>query len=345
MRKIELNFLQGDEILGKAVFDDEGRILLREGVILKRTFIVKLMGLGINAVYIDDEISRGIELNDVVAEQTRQDCKHAVAEMMKKCICSENMSLKSVICSAQRVIDDILSEREVMINLVEIRSQEEQLFSHSVNVCVLAVMTGVNKGYSPALLKELATGALLHDIGMSKILKEKVTGKGRLEIDMSRYREHPKLGYEILNRQEISSYVKTIALAHHENCDGSGFPRGLKKSEIHEMVRIVSLCNAFDGIVHGEKRFYNLPPYQAAEFVMSSPHLFDSDLAKLLLANVAMYPAGSLCLLSDGRRCIVVRQNVGLPSRPVVRVLGEEKSEEIDLAKALKLFIEKAEES
>ena len=342
MRRASLSTLQGHEVLAKAIFDEEGRILLREGIIIKTTFINKLQALGITYVYIEDEVSQGIEINDVVSEETRQQSKKAIAETAQKFIRRGDISLQGIVTAAEKVIDDILSQKEVMINLVDIRAKEDVLFSHSVNVSILSVMTGCNMGYNMAKLKELAVGALLHDMGIISIMKETHPGSGKFELDKSRYQEHPKLGYDILNKQSsISSFVKIIALTHHEKMDGTGYPFGLKADEIHEMVRIVSVCNAFDSIMHNNRMLFDVPPYQAIEFLEASPDIFDTNIVKHFTANVSLYPSGMRVRLNTGEPGIVCRQNKVFPSRPVVRLLSVlNKDVEVDLSQTLNIFIE-----
>jgi len=345
MRRVGIALLQGNELLARAIFDEEGRALLREGVTLTVSFIKKLQDLGIRYIYIDDEISQEIEINDVVSEETRQKCKNATAATMQRFIRRGDIPLQGIVTSAQSVIEDILSQKEVMINLVDIRSKEDVLFSHSVNVCILAVMTGVNMGYNMAALKELAVGALLHDFGMTQIMKKTTIGKEKFEVDQERYREHPKLGYESLNKQSISSFTKVIALTHHEKGDGTGFPLGLKFGEIHEMVRIVSICDAFDNIVHGDREIYDVPPYHAIEFLEASTHIFDPHIVQKFMANVSTYSSGSRVKLNSGEICIVIKQNKGFSSRPVVRILGDANKTDIDLSKKLTAFIEEVYEN
>lgn len=341
MRRVGLDFLQGNELLASAIFDKEGRILLREGIVLKISFIKKLQDLGIPSVYINDELSQGIEINDVVSQETRQECKKVIVATMEKFARRGDVSLHGIITSAQRVIEDILGQKEIMVNLMDIRSTEDVLFSHSVNVCILSVMTGINMGYNMASLKDLAVGALLHDIGMVAIMKPSIDSMGKWEVDKERYKEHPKFGYDSLNKQEISSFTKVIALTHHEQCDGKGFPFGLQFEEIHEMVRIVSICDVFDHIVHGTSQIYNVPPYHAIEFLEASTNIFDPNIVKNFVISVSMYPSGSRVKLNSGEMGIVVKQNKGFSSRPVIRVMRDGKKFDIDLSEKVTVFIEK----
>ncbi|HWR38452.1 MAG TPA: HD domain-containing phosphohydrolase [Patescibacteria group bacterium] len=341
MRRVGLSCLNGKEQLARAIYDEEGRVLLREGILLTPSFIQRLQALGITAAYIEDEISQGIEINDVVSEETRQESKRAIASTMNRLIRRGDISLQGIVTASQKIIDDILPQKEVMVNLIDIRSTADALFSHSVNVCILAVITAINMGYNIAKMKELATGALLHDIGKTKITRENPPGSNRFSIDRTKYREHPKLGYDILNKHSIDAYIKTIVLTHHEHCDGSGFPLGLHKEEIYEMAKIVSICNAFDNILHGNQEEYQVPPYQVIEFLEASPDIFDANIIKNLVVNVSVYPSGCKVELNSGELCIVVRQNLGFPSRPVVRVLADGNNTEHDLSQELSIFIEK----
>ena len=340
MRRVGLNHLKGNERLARAIYDGEGRILLREGIVLNPSFVQRLLALGIVAAYIEDEISKGIEICDVVSEETRQEGKREIAHTMNKLIRRGDLSLQGIVVSSQKVVDDILSQKEVMVNLIDIRSKEDALFSHSVNVCILAVITGINMGYNMARIKELAAGALLHDIGMTQMVKDFHSETGKFSLDKTKYKEHPKSGYDILNKQSVDAHIKVIALTHHERCDGSGFPLGLKKDEIHEMSRIVSVCDAFDNIMHGNREDYDVPAYQAIEFLESSSCIFDDNIVKKLLVNISVYPSGCRVKLNSGANGIVVRQNIGFPSRPVIRISDNQEELELDLSKQLSVFIE-----
>lgn len=65
MRVVSVSSLKGDEILGKQIFDESGRILLSVGVRLKPYYIEKIKELGIYSVYIDDDISKILILKKV----------------------------------------------------------------------------------------------------------------------------------------------------------------------------------------------------------------------------------------------------------------------------------------
>lgn len=333
MRIVSTNSLKGSEILGKPIYDETGRTLLGIGVKLTAFYIDRLKSMGILSVYIDDDISKGVVPEESISEKTRQMSKLAVKDMVDKYARDGLVSNDGIVKSVNSIIDDILAQREVLVNVSDIRVKDDSLYSHSVNVCVLSVAIGIHAGYNMLKLKEVAVGALLHDIGKIKALSDQ--------------RMHPKAGYEILGSQNtFSAITKVAVLMHHENMDGTGYPLGLKGKEINDAARLVSICNVFDNLVSGSIDGCPKPVYEALEFLTGmSGYYFDGELVKKFTSHIAAFPSGSGVRLNTNERCLVVRQNKALPLRPVVRVIfdksGIKVSEpfEIDLNNELTLFI------
>ena len=107
-------------------------------------------------------------------------------------------------------------------------------------------------GYNYYRLKNLAVGSLLHDIGKQLVPIDIINKNGRLtDAEMDVVREHPNYGYKILSK-DINTYSATreIVHQHHENWDGSGYPRGLKENEIYVSAKtnenIFNKKNIFD---------------------------------------------------------------------------------------------------
>ena len=103
-------------------------------------------------------------------------------------------------------------------------------------------------GYSHmVILKHLAAGALLHDIG--KIEAMRVDESNEKEYQ-EKLRMHPLLGESMIAKAEgTSREVQMIVAQHHEFHDGSGYPKGLSGNQIYDLAKIVAIANAFDGLV------------------------------------------------------------------------------------------------
>jgi HD-GYP domain-containing protein (c-di-GMP phosphodiesterase class II) len=187
-------------------------------------------------------------------------------------------------------------------------------------------------------LKELAIGALLHDLGKPVI--EPQDGE-------SEPKRHTWRGFELLKaKREFSLLIAHVALQHHEHIDGSGAPRGLTGDHIHLYSRIVAVANTYDNLLQQEHNGKRLLPHIACEqmLAMSGKEL-DREILVQFMRIVSIYPNGISVKLSTRETGVVVGQHRGLPGRPVVRLLEREgdeaiESREIDLAKRNTVFIE-----
>jgi len=101
-------------------------------------------------------------------------------------------------------------------------------------------------------VRMLELAAPLHDIGKIGVPDAILLKRGRLnDEEIVAMRKHPQIGYEIL-RDSQSRFVQigaTVALRHHERWDGSGYPDGMRGSEIPLVARIVALADVFDALI------------------------------------------------------------------------------------------------
>ena len=148
--------------------------------------------------------------------------------------------------------------------------------------------------------------------------------------------------------KNISEEEAFIAWQHHERFDGSGYPLGLRGTEICEPARIVSLADVYDAMSTDRiyrKRFL---PQEVVEYIRDQgPNQFDPDLSKVFLENIAPFPIGSMVLLNNGRKGVVAHVSKDFPARPLIKMICDrngnliKKPEEKDLKKDLTLFVVK----
>ena len=156
MRKIRLSQLKGNEILARNIFDDTGRILLSSGTIMDRKYIKLLEEREIYAVFIEDELSKGVVVEDFISDETRQEAKSVVKNTFEKFVDSNDTNIDNIRTSVGSIMDEIMSKKGLLIASSEIRSTSEWLFSHSVNVCALSVIVGNHMGYNVFKLNDFA---------------------------------------------------------------------------------------------------------------------------------------------------------------------------------------------
>lgn len=95
----------------------------------------------------------------------------------------------------------------------------------------------------------IKTGALLHDIGKSLINKEILNKPSALSLqEFEIIKKHSELGFKSLLSKHQNSIIKNIVLFHHEKWNGTGYPLGLKESNIPIESRIVSIADFYDAL-------------------------------------------------------------------------------------------------
>lgn len=348
MRRVYVDNLKGTEILAKPIYTSNDMILLSKGIRVKRSYVGKLKEMGIEYIYIEDELSEGIEIEDYIDERTRNLCKLEVKNVLEKYSTSGKVELDSIAQVAKNIIDDILLNKDVIVNISDIRREDEYTYAHSVNVCSLSVLTALKSGYTFDKARDLAIGALLHDLGKvlipdSILNKEDKLSNQEYEI----LKQHVIHGYEAVKDESwLSAISKVIILTHHERIDGSGYPFGWTGDKIHDSAKIVALCDVFDTMTNKKAYRDGYKIYEVIEYLTAMKgKLFDEKIVETFTKYIAVYPSGTGVIINTGDKGIVIKQNNGLPTRPIIRLLTDkngntlDKSKEIDLSKENTTFI------
>jgi len=130
--------------------------------------------------------------------------------------------------------------------LIELRNKRMQ--DHSRNVAEISVNIARKLGIGKEERETIMVGGLLHDIGKIGIPDLMLTREAE-QMNFSEreeYLQHPVRGQMAIDRIEELREAGTLIRAHHENYDGSGFPDGLRKSEIPQSARIIALADYMD---------------------------------------------------------------------------------------------------
>ncbi|MFC4303066.1 HD-GYP domain-containing protein [Cohnella boryungensis] len=337
MRLVDIEAVEPGQILGKTIFSSNGAVLLSTGVQLTVFMISTLKRIGVTTVYIDDPLYRDISHEDLLSEETKRAVIYQMSETFEQLRSGKTFSTKAVSQSVDELLEDVLKNQNLLIHLSDIRTADNAKFLHAMNVCMIASLLGVNMGFNMLQLKELAIGALLHDIG-------KLDAP---EVEEGRF-HHAWRGFDLLkNKREYSLLVAHVAFQHHEAIDGSGVPRGLTGDDIHTYAKITAVANMYDNMIYPQNEDTPaLMPHEACENLNAySNTLLDHEVLVQFMRIVSIYPNGISVKLSNRQTGVVVGQHRGLPGRPVVRVIDKEGEDavgysELDLAQHPTLFIE-----
>jgi putative nucleotidyltransferase with HDIG domain len=326
--------------LAQPILDEKGKILLGAGVELTEYLIKRLEALGISSIYIEDEQTADILVEDVISQQTRQEALALVHDSIQKLTNEQTFSRQFQSDKIGRRIRDlfmqILSEMKekkgLFLNLANIYSTDHFLYHHSVNVSVIAMSIGMKLGLNEKQLLELGVGTLLHDVGKLKIPDAILNKPGRLtDEEFEEMKKHTVYGYDILRTQDdISAVSAHIALQHHERLDGTGYPRGLTEKEIHPYAKITAVADVYEALTANRVYRKGHLPHDALELLLGAcGSQFDTNIVQLFLKTIAIYPVGMTVKLNTGEIGVVTHVPENHPQRPTVRILQNAAGEKL----------------
>lgn len=229
---------------------------------------------------------------------------------------------------ARQVVTNLLSSvtrcPEANLLLTQMRRFQNELFSHSVNVCVLSLVFGTYEGLENEI-STLGLGALLHDVGLTRLPRNLTRKIGAFtETERRIMEQHPGLGAVMLKQGGIiPEAARRIVFEHHERLNGSGYPCGLEHAEIAYLSQIVAVTDAYDSMLTGRNQLA-APPIEVLRqlYLQGSAGAFDRDLVERVIHCLGVYPIGSLVELNTGERGIVIAPNRADTLKPTLRIVS-----------------------
>lgn len=210
------------------------------------------------------------------------------------------------------MVGSLMQDQEATMHLVNMKGKSENTYFHAINVTILALMLGKQLGLDEQQMEDLGTGAMFHDLGYSEI-PDKVSLKkeplNRAELNLIRM--HPVYG--VRQAEQIGTIPPAavrIIEQHHEMSDGSGYPKGLKESQISELAQIVAIVNAYDNLCNQKDASKSCSPYEAISILFArEKHKFNNEKITLFITNMGVYPPGTVVKLSDETIAVVMSIN------------------------------------
>lgn len=289
-----------------------------------------------------------IENHIYKVEETAINSRTIIKDVLEKHIYRHNSDLKVIGEQAEKIIESVIEEPEVITNITEMRNISTDMYTHCINVCALSTIMALRLKMSEKQVRNISIGAILHDIGLRYIKVPYMnTNETYMNVkDALEYKKHTIFGYSSLQDEGwIPDIAKEIILLHHERIDGKGYPFQHKGDKIKTEVKLVSLCDDFESLISGVGST-KLKIYEAIEYIKANQGIkYDATITDKLLESVAVYPVGINVITSEGEMGVVVRQNHKFTDRPVIKMLkhadGSPYNDDVekDLMKYLTLFI------
>ncbi len=364
MQKIRVNQIAQGAVIAQDIHADDGRMLISKGAQYRGSFLGRLENAGIYEVFIEDpddaktgepmsvlspleRLQQDIHIDDVIYEKTRKQAEHQVMKIMVRLTSMRQANLDKLFRVVDAIMEQLLSSTDLVLSLSKLRSIDDYTYEHSVNVCVISILIGIDMFMDKAALRELGIGAILHDIGKVGVNEKIIKKPGRLNRnEFDEIKRHTELGYQILKGAGFGEDVAKIALYHHERIDGSGYPHHLEGREIPAYARVVAIADFYDAISNNRIYRKRMTPDDAyREIIKTSTNHLDELLVEKFLRHIHMYPVGCGVVLNTFEKGVVIRQNRLMPESPVVRIFARVEGrlvpryEDLDLSAHPSLFI------
>ncbi|MGL4219311.1 MAG: HD-GYP domain-containing protein, partial [Shewanella sp.] len=251
--------------------NDQGRLAIANaGQIKHKDAILKLTKNGIKYVWVDTERSaehcgfKRKASNDsqvkkpIVTREKQQEQAQVIlteAKDLIRKVLSETFEGKAIEVApfealADSMIESVLLDEDALKCMSALRTKDAYLLEHSVNVAFLLVTFGKYLKLDRSMLREMAVGGILHDIGKIKVDNKVLHKPGKLTPEEFEHMKlHQVYALEIMSETKgLSQISKDVCLMHHEKLDGRGYPRGLKGDEIPLHGRMSCIVDIFDAL-------------------------------------------------------------------------------------------------
>jgi HD-GYP domain-containing protein (c-di-GMP phosphodiesterase class II) len=185
----------------------------------------------------------------------------------------QNPSPQNINRSTQMVgsfVQLLMKDPRAYLALNSLSSHDPYTLQHSVGTSVNAIILGKKLGYSDqGDLNEIGIAGLLHDIGKTRIDKSIITKNGPLnEEEWAEIRQHPQYGYDMLKEQpNLTPRTLRAILEHHEDKNGSGYPKKLRPDQMGEFSQLICLCDVFNALTTDRSYSKARTPFEAFEFI------------------------------------------------------------------------------
>ncbi len=250
--------------------------------------------------------------------------------------------------TASTMVASLHVDDALMAHALEPRTTGTDLGRHMVNVAIFAIKIGMCVGLSREKLAAVGLAGLVHDLGLVHLpahVLDKSQELSKEEIEL--LKQHPEAGARMIRAAGPEyQWLATVVVQEHEREDGSGYPKGLRGDDIHELAKVVGIADAYESLTHPRPYRRRVSPLDAVkEIITTGRRTFADWVLKGLIRGLSTFPVGSLVRLNSKEIGRVRATNPAFPLRPVVEIMASPAGEPVgsprvvDLAQNSLLYI------
>lgn len=349
------NIKEGD-ILGRTVYDEKCRILLKSGNTVTNRSLVTLRELGYKGLYIENDTLERREDIPIAEPLLEELTILQLVGLLKELYENKNIELNVfdiTFAATRKKIEELVEEmvktfielersHKLIYEMEDTRNNKNWIYYHSLNTTIISIGIAIKLGLDKKRIYDIALGAIYHDLGKVLIEKGLIDKANLTPKEKEVLRQHPEKAFRVFQRLDYPLDTTYGIWLHHEHCDGSGYPKQVSDSQIPLAAKVIGLASYFDNIINFTP-YNDNPMYQheAIEMV-SADSKFDNDCKRALLKFVSAYPVGSKVELSDGNQGLILKNHPDFILRPYVLVgrelydlVSDEKCRNITITKII----------
>ena len=347
--------LKAGMVVQSDVYNYNDQLILPEGMVLNERAIDKLRSTGVTSVLIKDDVGTVPAPEDTENsyaarlratpefKKYKEDFENTVQVM------SQSMSdvvTKNAPLETDRLVNEAMSilhppggDINVFDMVHNMRQYDDITFAHSLNVGLICNVFAGWLGLSESEIRLATECGIFHDIGKLTIPEEIIKKPGKLtDAEFAIVKTHPAEGYKILRKYDVDDHVRNAALMHHEKCDGSGYPLGIKGDAIDYYAKLVCIADVYEAMTASRQYRDGLCPFTVIEaFEDEGLQKYDTGMIMTFLQKIVDTYMMNRVGLSNGMEGDIIFINKMRLSRPLVKC-GDQY---IDLSKEKDLKIQK----
>lgn len=270
-----------------------------------------------------------IEQELPVARETHAQMTGLVQEIETALSSNEELDIPRVKQTISYMVRSIERNPDAYIWLTRMKRYSSYTYTHSLSASVWATAFGRQMELDEQSMNDIALGTLLMDVGLTEIPEEILQKNSRLtheewEIIKTHVRHSIKM---LSGTSGVSGEIMQLVATHHERLDGSGYPRGLRGSQIPLLGQMAGIVDFYTAVTLPRRYMKAVSPSAASQLLYKQRDRYFSDkLVNGFIQTLSTYPTGSVVELNSGEVGIVASQNPGWLLRPkIILLLNSEK--------------------